>query len=658
MNRSNPTKSTSLKLGDLMVRDGLLTTDGLNKALAIQKQGSQTGQYKPLGQVCLDLRLITRQDLQRFLGRYHKHIQIGELLVNMGLITQEQLDHVLDMQFRSNDRLGVLLVRAGIITESQLTDALSLQLGIPRIVPLLDLISSELLSDLDEAFLTQHICLPIHRQGNQIVVVMSDPLNSDLLQELIDRYQCKVVPAIAPANEILATIREIFDPRYQPVAQQDPSQDAPVTHTDLHTDLPPQQQAETDRQTVKTEAVGKFSEQIKNLVHVLLRSAVQASATAVHLESHEHYLRVRLRAQGVLKHLTDLPLEMNPLLSDCIKHRFEGLPPGEPVRTLINYSDVELRLSTLPSRWGENLVIHVHESPSHLLGIENLGFSPLNLKLYTQLLDQAGGILLAVGPARSGKATLLTAALDYLHHPSRALLTLGNSAGHAIPGLIESVLEPTDSVNARYQAMLTQDADILMLEELIDRPGADFLGQAALQGRKVFAALSACDTTAGLYRLMQLQARLMLDSPLPMSLISQRLVRRLCENCKQPHTPSDEELRHLNLLPSKGEPFPFYAAGHCSECGEQGYRGITALHEILVLTESLREALGKGQSAAGLRRQARSTGHLISMSEDGIYKALHGITSLDEIRRVVVSYPDGRPAQTQRDIYAICQGGE
>ncbi|MEZ0368334.1 MAG: GspE/PulE family protein [Candidatus Sericytochromatia bacterium] len=651
MTRSNPPKSTSLKLGDLMVRDGLLTTDGLNKALAIQKQGSQSGQYKPLGQVCLDLRLITRQDLQRFLSRYHKHIQIGELLVNMGLISQEQLERVLQIQFQSAERLGVLLVRSGIITESQLTDALSLQLGIPRIVPLLDLISSELLADLDEEFVTKRICLPVHRQGNQIVVVMSDPLNSDLLQELIDRYQCKVVPAIAPANEILATIHEIFDPRYQPVAQQDPSLDEDILFEE-------ESESRSAHQTSQAEPDNKFSEQIKNLVQVLLRSTVQASATALHLESHEHYLRVRLRSQGVLKHLTDLPLEMNPALADCLKHRFDALPPDEPVRTLINHSEVELRLSTLPSRWGENLVVHVHEAPSHLLGIENLGFSPLNLQLYTQILDQAGGILLAVGPARSGKATLLTAALDYLHNPSLSMLTLGSSVGYSIPGLIESVLEATDSVNPRYQAMLAQDADIIMLEELADRPGADFLGQAALQGRKVFAALNACDTATGLYRLMQLQARVMLDSPLPMALIAQRLVRRLCENCKQPHTPTDDELRHLNLLPSKGEPFPFYSAGRCNECGDQGYRGITALHEILVLDESLRDELFKGHSAASMRRHARSKGHLVSMSEDGIYKALQGITTLDEIRRVVVSYPDGRPAQTQRDIYALCQGGE
>lgn len=646
MNSPSNSKSQPLKLGDLMVRDGLMTTDGLNKALAIQRQGARSGQYKPLGQVCVDLRLITRQDLQRFLGRYHKHIQIGELLVNMGVINQEQLNRVLDHQrVSSTSRIGTLLVQLNIITESQLSDALSMQLGIPRIVPLFDLISPELLEGLDEHFVRQHICLPIHRQGNQLVVVMGDPLNSDTLQALIDLYRCKIVPAIAPASEILATIKEIFSPRNEPLVQPASEKtDAGAQPGEVKKSGPP--------------SVDAVREQITNVSNVLLRSALEANASAVHVETHEHYLRVRLRVSGLLKHLTDLPLQLGPQLIEALTTPFSGRPLDDnTITTRIGDTRVEMGLSLFQSRWGDNVVLQIFPGPTHLLGLENLGFSPLNAKLFQRLLDQAGGIIMAVGPQASGRSTLLAASLGYLNHPERSLLTLETGPSHPIPGLLEGIVSQEQGFNNRFRAMISHDADILMVSELKDRPTADFIGQAALQGKKLLTSLNACDATAGLYRLIQLQARPLLESPVPIALVAQRLVRRLCESCKLAYSPSEDELRQQRLTPMAGETFPFYRAAGCPECNQQGYRGLTALHEILTLNDSFHDALAHGASAAGLRRLARSEGQLVFMAEDGLYKALQGITSLEEIRRVV-SYPDSQPAQTQRDIYTLCHHTE
>lgn len=638
MSRQNPSRSSSqpLKLGDLMVRDGLLTTDGLNKALAIQRQSAQSGHYKPLGQICLDLRLITRQDLQRFLSRYHKHIQIGELLLNMGVITQEQLNRVLDQQRVSPGRLGALLVRSGAITESQLTDALSMQLGIPRIMPLIDLISPDLLEGLDEDFVRKHLCLPVHRQGNQIVVVMADPLNSDVLEALINRYKSRVVPAIAPSNEILATIQEIFHPTPEQAAQQQANQS----------------------QYEGSELTG-VQEQVSNLANVLLRSAFEAGAAALHVESHEQYLRVRLRISGVLKHLTDLPLELGPTLFERFKAPFKGRHASEdlPANVLIGDNPVELRISMFPSRWGDNLVMHVYPAPNHLLGLENLGFSPQNMRAYTRLLDSAGGVILTVGPTRSGKSILLRASLEHLNRPGCSVLSLdAPPLGAPLPGILESLIPDEQDLKSRLKAMLAHDPDVLMLNSLHDRPTADFVAQAALQGKKVFSALKGCDATAGLYALLQMQAKALLECPVPLALVAQRLVRRLCEDCKRPYAPTVEELRQFGLLTSHDNPFPFYHAVGCSECNDQGYRGQIGLQEILVFYDSFHDALARGVSAAGIRRMAHREGQFVSLLEDGVYKALQGITSLSEIRRVVIPYPDGLPPKTQKDIYALCQG--
>ncbi len=640
MNSPSQSKSQSLKLGDLMVRDGLITTDGLNKALAIQRQSSRSGQYKPLGQVCVDLRLITRQDLQRFLGRYHKHIQIGELLVNMGLISQEQLNRVLDHQrVSSTSRIGTLLVQLNIITESQLSDALSLQLGIPRIVPLLDLISPDLLEGLNEEFVSKHVCLPIHRQGNQLVVVMADPLNTDTLQALIDLYRCKIVPAIAPASEILATIREIFSAPKETLKQQ--SEAGP-----------------TQPATTPAGPANNVREQVSNISNVLLRSALESEASALHVETHEHYLRVRLRVNGLLRHLTDLPLQLGPQLIEALIAPFSGRTYDDnTISTRIGDRRVEMGMSLFQSRWGDNVVLQIFPGPTHLLGLENLGFSPLNAKLFQRLLDQAGGIILAVGPQASGRSTLLAASLGYLNHPERSVITLESAPSQPIPGILEGIVAPEQGFNNRFKSMIAHDADVLMVSELKDRPTADFIGQAALQGKKLLTSLSACDATAGLYRLIQLQAKPLLESPVPLALVAQRLVRRLCESCKAPYSPTAEELRQLRLLPTAGETFPFYRATGCGECHLQGYRGLTALHEILTLNDNFHDALAHGASAAGLRRLARSEGQLVFMAEDGLYKALQGITSLEEIRRVV-TYSDSQPVQTQQDIYTLCQHTE
>lgn len=634
MSSAKTAKSQSLKLGDLMVRDGLLTSDALQKALALQKQGAKSGLYKPLGQVCVELKLITRQDLQRFLSRYHKHIQIGELLMNMGLINQEQLNRVLEQQRLSPMRMGTLLVKSGVITESQLTDALSIQLGIPRIVPLLELISSDLLDDLDEDFVRKHICLPVHRQGNQIIFVMPDPLNHELLQTLIDKYKCKIVPAIAPAAEIQATINEIFLAKAEALATAQDSQ------TKAEVRMPDER------------------EQITNLANVLLRSALEAGASSLHIESHEQILRVRLRIDGILSHLTDLPLELRASLFECFKAPFSGRALNQPIHTQIGDQRAELLLSSFYSQNGENLVLQVYGAPTHLLGIENLGFSPLNFNLYSRLLEQSGGVILAVGLERSGKSTLLSASLDYLNHPTRSMLALNTGFNHAIPGLLEALGTDSQNQNTRLQAMLSHDADVLMVSELNDRPTAEFVLQAALQGKKVLSSLCTFDATAGLYRLMQLQ-RSLLEAPISVSLVAQRLARRLCENCKQPYTPTARELKRLGLATSNAQDFPFYRPGSCQACKNQGYLGIAALHEIMILSPGLQDALLENKSAAGLRRLIRSEGQFVPILQDGIYKALQGITSIEELKRCILSFEsDGLDVNKQQDIYELCQSPE
>ncbi|MGE3727264.1 MAG: GspE/PulE family protein [Candidatus Sericytochromatia bacterium] len=650
MQRPPSAKNKPLKLGDLMVREGLLTPDALQKALVKQKQTGmisdlgQPGHYKPLGLICVEMKLITKQDLQRFLSRHHKRIQIGELMINLGLINQEQLNHVLEQQRFSSNRFGTLLVQSGIISEQQLTQALSMQLDIPRILPSPELIDPELLKGIDEQFLRQHECLPVHRYGNQMVVVMSDPLNSELLQTLLDRFQCKITPAIAPASEILNTLSYLFKPRRKAKNAPDPNH-------------------ELDEKLLKLSHHAKpTKEQASPIAHFLIRSAVEAGATALHLESLEKFVRLRFRVEGVLKHRTDLPLRLGPPLLDCIKTPFRIKREDywqERITTTIGRQQVELKISFFSGMWGENLVLHITYIPPRLLGLEDMGFSPHNLQKIETLLNGAGGILLAACPHRSGKSTLLYAAIAHLNHPGSSILTLEDAVDYAIPGVVQNHFGAggKDSYSALIEAMNDYDSDVVMVGEFKDQGVSERIDLAALNGKKVLAALNACDTTAALHRLQALQATHFLTTPVPLLLVSQRLVRKLCEQCKTGFVPSSHELKALKISPAENQNFLFWRASGCEDCAQEGYKGMTALHEILEINESLRQALRRGLTASGLRELARSGRRMISMNEDGIYKVIQGMTSLEEVQRVTVPHEgDALGAVSLREIVSSCEG--
>jgi len=625
------------KMGEMMVREGLLTPDGLQKALRYQKELEQ---YKPLGKVCVELKLISKQELQRFLRKHHKTLHLGDILVNMGLISQQQLRHVLEQQRISSNRFGTLLMQSGIITESQLVDALSIQLDLPRIVPSVELVDTALLKGFEELFFREHLFLPIQRHDNQIVVVMADPLDGELLQQLVDHYKCRITPSIAPSSEILAAISALFD--------------APNTRKNtlnMEDDL-----------VALTHQTKLNKEKITPIAQFLLRSAVEAGATALHIESQERYLRVRYRIDGVLRHKTDLPTRLGPSLVECIRTPFRVKREKyweEKVQVTIAQRKVELSVSYFEGQWGENLVVHILYPSSLFLSLESVGLSPLLFLKSTRFLDRAGGILLAVSPIRQGKSTLLYAMLNYLNQLSRSILTLEEVIEHSIPGLLQNHYTPEnpDPFSAMIEAMGDYDSDILMVSKLPDLDSIRVVNRASLLGKKVLSALNVGDTTSALFHLMEMQAQSLLSSPVPLSLLAQKLVRKLCDHCKTSYTPSEEELSRLGARTADRGFYQFYRAVGCEQCQNHGYKGLTALHEWLDVDQPVREALQQGRSASGLRKVARENHSMVSMIEDGIYKSIQGVTSLDEVQRVVMIHEsDGQSPRSLQDIHGICHG--
>lgn len=539
------------------------------------------------------------------------------------------------MQKIEHKRLGTLLIEHAIISESQLTDALSLQLDIPRILPSLELINLRLLQGLNPEELLQMLYLPVHRHEEQLTVVMADPLNQELIQNLEQHFRCQIMPAIAPASEIRHSLEILFKHRQSPQY--------------LNLDSP---------QTAVLEDSTPEEDPTVTAVNFILASAVQDRAANIHVEPQERYLRIRFRVDGLLHHKTDLPTHVAPALIRYLKQlarlEAEDRPVSNHLSATLAGKEMDLRIASFPAQWGEKLVISLLEKHSNLLNLERIGFSPFHLRLCQQLLDQPGGLLLVTGPARSGRSTTLYAALNYLNDLDKALVTLENPILYPLPGVTQSRLHPDISAAELIQALVQQDPDVLMVPDLPDAAAARALIQAVVMGHKVLTSLHARDLTSALYHLTNLGIQPFEIAATVSGVISQRLLRTLCEVCKTPAPADPALLARFPLKPTDLQLFSFYEAVGCPECQFQGYRGRTALHEILIMQDSLRDALVSGQSLPVLRQLARRESLLLSFAEDGFYKAAQGLTSLQEVLRVApLSESDRHTARSQEEVFAL-----
>lgn len=653
---AKPSQS-GFKIGELLVKEGYLTMDALNKVLVIQKQQKEalSGEYKPFGQICLELKLITREELQRFLKKYNKRIYLGELLVNMGLITPKHVDLILHQQKQSGKRFGELLVEQKIITEAQLTDALSVQLDVPKVIPSLQLMDRSLMEGMSETFVRSNQFLPMHKEGDQLTVVMADPGNQELLKELEHQLQLRIVPAIAPASEISRTINDYF----HAATSIDKKMDSNLEQVKLE-GIQPEKDVKPDP-----------SDNSAAIANFLISNAMRDRASDIHIEPQEKYIRIRYRIDGVLHHKTDLPSNLGPALAarlkrvcrlnpDDVKSYQEGRVVGD-----ITGRKIELRVSTYPSIWGENIVIQIQDKESTmqdlLLNMDRTGFSPLYLQRYQKILNQPGGIVIITGPSNTGKTTTLYASINYLNQQNRSIITAEDPIERPVPGTIQGAYNPDSGISyaGMILSMLKQDPDILVVGEIKDKATMEAVVEAALSGAKVLTTYPAFDATGALLRLMNLGLEDYLIASSNITVMNQRLVRRLCDACKATHIPRKEVFNMLGLVDVDPNSYEFYRPVGCPECNQHGFKGQTAIHELLQINEAIREALIDRKPAATIRGIARTEAKLVSMAEDGLFKAIEGYTSVDEVQRVAfVNEYDSQTPWEAEEIYQICAGLE
>ncbi len=611
-----------LRLGEILIREKLVSFENLKAILEFQKREKI---YTPLGELLISKGLINRSQLKNVLKKYRNGIRFGELLLNMKLLTSEQLVEALERQKKTGKKIGQLLVEMGVLTEMALADTLSIQLGIPKILPIISLINEKALKKFNPDFLYERQFIPAFKEKDTLTVIMADPLNIETIDFLSDVLRCKISPAIAPADEIQKTIRLYYQKMEmgQELAVSEEAKDLIIGNNDF---------------------IKGQKDDIIEILNFIISTAIVERATDIHIEPQDHLLRIRYRIDGIMHHKTDLPNHIIAKLINRIK-AICGLDLAEKrqhqdgrIQARVMAKEYDLRVSTYVAIWGENIVIRIQNRSSAMIDINKVGFSPANLSKYMTMLDHPAGVILVTGPTGSGKSTTLYASLQYLNNMDRVIVTVEEPVEYTIEGVVQATLPPKVDINYMdyIKAMMRQDPDVLMIGEVRDPEAAEAVIQASLTGHKVLSTFHTEDATGALLRLMDMGIETFLISSTLVSVVAQRLLRVLCERCKEPSVPSGKTVAFFNSIKKDTiSSYTFYAPKGCVHCSHTGYRGMTSIHEVLLVNDAIRDEILKRSTSVKIKSIARQSAGLLTMSEDGFYKALKGITTLEEVIRVV-----------------------
>ncbi|GFN23289.1 GspE/PulE family protein [Thermanaeromonas sp. C210] len=559
--------------------------------------------------------------------------RLGDLLVEAGMITREQLEQALREQRRSGERLGKVLTRLGLVTEKDILEVLEFQLGIPKVVLQDYNLDPGVVRLVPEALARRHLAIPIRRDGNRLLVAMADPLNLTAWDDLRVATGLEIMPAIAAEREIETMLSRFWQggaggtsvpAEGEGIAQAAAALDAPGAF-----DLDGARGAATDN----APAV--------RLVNRIILQAVHSRASDIHIEPQEKDIRVRLRVDGLLRDVSRLPRGiLNTLVSrikimggmDIAERR---LPQDGRFQVTVEGRNIDLRVSTMPTVYGEKVVLRILDKGTMLLPLDGLGFLPSTRQIYETLIRSAYGMILITGPTGSGKTTTLYATLNALSSPEKNIITIEDPVEYLLPGINQVRVNPKAGLDfaSGLRAILRQDPDIIMVGEIRDRETADISVRAATTGHLVLSTLHTNDAAGAVTRLLDMGVEPFLVNSSLIGVVAQRLVRLICRNCRETYHPAPEDPARAFARDKKG--LVFYRGRGCPQCNYTGYQGRTALHEVLVMTEDLRALVAAKAPSHEIKKAAVAAG-MVTLREDGLEKAGQGLTTVEEVMRVTL----------------------
>jgi type IV pilus assembly protein PilB len=569
------------------------------------------------------------------------------MLLESDFITNEQLDEALKYQKVKGGRLGVCLIRLGYLTEEVLHSVLSRQLGIEAVEPADCDIEPEVLKLLPRDLAVRLTMIPIRRENNTLSVAMSDPNDVITLDELKFRTGFRINPLLASE----AQIREGIDRHYgspKDLELQKVFQDMPDTQQEAESST--LQVVGEDQQELDAEALKTQSEEapIIRLVNFILVDSLRNGASDVHIEPFEKEFRVRFRVDGVLKTVMNPPIKLKDALTSRIKimarlNISEKRVPQDGrirIRTRISgkLKDLDFRVSVLPTLFGEKIVLRLLDKENLMFDMLRLGFEPESLKKFEKAIYKPFGMVLVTGPTGSGKTNTLYSAISQLNKVDTNIMTAEDPVEFNLLGINQVQINEQVGLTfaAALRSFLRQDPNIILVGEIRDLETAEIGIKASLTGHLVLSTLHTNDAPATISRLLNMGIEPFLVATSVQLICAQRLVRRICKNCKtDADAPTHNTLMELGFTPDEAAALKVYKGTGCKTCNGSGYKGRVGLYEVMEITAELKEAIIRNATVVELRKIAIETG-MITLRRSGLLKVLDGVTTIEEVVRETV----------------------
>ena len=563
------------------------------------------------------------------------YLRLGDLLISAGLLTEEQLAEGLRLQKGTNKRLGTVLLENGFITESELIEALQMQLGIEFV----DLgkinIPTELAQVVPKNIAKQYQVVPVRVVRDELYLAMADPLNFYAIEEVRKAVRRKVVPMVAMSGAVDRAIQVLYGNEGAAKAIEEMKREAALTG----------ESTEAVDTAFAGNQVGEDSisqAPAIRLVNAIIERAVTERASDIHMEPRETEFSVRMRIDGLLRDILTVPRELQAAVTSRIKV-MSGLditerrvPQDGRFNVKVRDKDIDLRISTLPTVYGEKIVARLLDKSGMRLNRDSIGLTGDDLEKYKKLIRIKNGVILIVGPTGSGKSTTMYTMIGDMNTREVNLVTLEDPVEYNIDGVNQVQIQEKIGMTfaSGLRAILRQDPDIIAIGEIRDGETAEIAMRSAITGHVVLSTIHTSDALGTIERLTDMGVEPYLVASALKGVFSQRLVRRICPSCRQAYEPSEEEQTELGLTPKPGR--IFYRGAGCPECFDTGYRGRTGVFEIFPLTIAVRRLVASRAGREAIEKLLKDPSiNFVSLKENAIRLVETGQTTVDEVLRVV-----------------------
>src|ERR1043165_2092652 len=569
-------------------------------------------------------------------------VRLGELLTKASLISQDQLKEALRVQKETGGKLGETLIKLGFVSEEDITECLSQQFGVPSINLQHFEIASSVIKLIPGDVARKYNILPVNKTGATITIAMADPTNVFAMDDIKFMTGYNVEPVVASELGIKAAIDNYYGStsslelkKVMEDLQQSESADLEVLEEDEELD-------------VEALAEGAEEAPVVKLVNLILSDAIKRGASDIHVEPYEKEYRVRFRIDGILYEIMNPPLKLKDAITSRMKILAKldisekRLPQDGRIKLKMKLNEknkeLDFRVSVLPTLFGEKIVLRLLDKDNLRLDMTKLGFEPESLTKFEEAIFKPWGMVLVTGPTGSGKTNTLYSALSKVNSPEVNIMTAEDPVEFNLPGINQVQMKESIGLNfaATLRSFLRQDPNIILVGEIRDFETAEIAIKAALTGHLVLSTLHTNDAPSTISRLMNMGIEPFLVATSVNLIQAQRLIRRVCKNCKKEHPTPHEALVEIGFSAEEAKSMKTYKGKGCSTCNNTGYKGRIGLYEVMEITDEIRELILIGASALELRKKAIDDG-MITLRESGLYKIRDGVTTCEEVVRETVA---------------------